>query len=208
MYVPTHFAETRTETLRELIEEFPLGSLVTLGANGLDANLIPFELAQMEGQRGLLRGHVARANPVWQEIGDGSEVLVVFRAADAYISPNWYPSKHETHRMVPTWNYRVVNVHGKIRFIQDEKFLRAVVGRLTKIHEQRAEGEHAWRMADAPADYMNTMIAAIVGVEIAFDRVVGKSKLSQNREDRDRLNAAGVLEQRGQADVASAMREA
>lgn len=207
MYVPAHFAETRTETLRKLIEEFPLGSLVTHGANGLDANLIPFELVQMEGQQGLLRGHVAKANPVWQEIADGSEVLVVFRGTDAYVSPNWYPSKHETHRLVPTWNYRVVNVHGKIRFTENEKFLRAVVGRLTKIHEQRAEGERAWRMADAPAEYMSTMIAAIVGVEIAFDRVVGKSKLSQNREDRDRLHAAGVLEERGQTDVARAMRE-
>lgn len=208
MYVPAHFAETRTETLRKLIEEFPLGSLVTHGANGLDANLIPFELVQMEGQQGLLRGHVAKANPVWQEIADGSEVLVVFRGTDAYVSPNWYPSKHETHRLVPTWNHRVVNVHGKIRFTENEKFLRAVVGRLTKIHEQRAEGERAWRMADAPAEYMSTMIAAIVGVEIAFDRVVGKSKLSQNREDRDRLHAAGVLEERGQTDVAGAMREA
>lgn len=207
MYLPSHFAETRTDTIRQLIEAFPLGSLVTHGTNGLDANAIPFELAHMESQQGLLRGHVARANPVWQEVADGSEVLVVFRATDAYVSPNWYPSKHETHRLVPTWNYQVVNVHGKIRFIDDEKFLRAVVGRLTKIHEQQAEGERAWRMADAPADYMSAMLAAIVGVEITFDRVVAKSKLSQNREDRDRLQAAEILEGRGQTDLARAMRE-
>lgn len=207
MYVPPHFAETRTDVIRQLIEAFPLGTLVTHGTSGLDANAMPFELAEMDGQRGLLRGHVARANPVWKDVADGTEVLVVFRAQDAYVSPNWYPSKHETHRLVPTWNYRVVNVHGKIRFVDDEKFLRAVVGRLTKTHEQRAEGERAWRMADAPADYMATMLAAIVGVEIAFDRVIAKSKLSQNREDRDRLHAADTLEERGHAGLAQAMRE-
>ncbi len=212
MYVPPHFAETRPDVIRQLIEEFPLGSLVTNGSNGLDANVIPFELAEMAGGsgplRGLLRGHIARANPLWQDVADGSDVLVVFRARDSYVSPNWYPSKHETHRLVPTWNYQVVNVHGRIRFIDDEKFLRAVVGRLTRAHERRAEGERGWRMADAPADYIASMLAAIVGVEIAFERVVAKSKLSQNREDRDRLAAADTLEMRGLAEMAQSMRGA
>ncbi len=207
MYVPPHFAENRPDVIRHIIEEYALGTLVTNGVSGLDANQIPFELTQMEGSHGLLRGHIARANPLWKEIRDGSDVLVVFRAADAYISPNWYPSKHETHRLVPTWNYQVVNLYGKIRFIEDEKFLRAIVGRLTKSHESRTEGERAWRMADAPADYIATMLDAIVGIEIAFDRVVAKSKLSQNREERDRLSAARTLEERGNAEVAGAMQK-
>lgn len=207
MYVPPHFEEKRPHVIRHIIEEYALGTLVTNSGSGLDANQIPFELTQLEGSHGLLRGHIARANPLWKEVSDGSEVLVVFRAADAYVSPNWYPSKHETHRLVPTWNYQVVNVYGKIRFTEDEKFLRAIVGRLTKSHESRAEGERAWRMADAPADYIATMLDAIVGIEVAFDRVVAKSKLSQNREERDRLSAARTLEERGNAEIARAMQK-
>lgn len=102
MYLPSHFAETRTDEIRRIIEHHPLGMLVTNGAQGLDANQLPFELVTLEAQHGLLRAHVARANPLWQEIADGSEVMVVFRAGQAYISPNWYPSKQETHRHVPT----------------------------------------------------------------------------------------------------------
>ncbi len=207
MYLPPHFAETRPDLIRQLIEEFPLGSLITHGRNGLDANPIPFELAEFDGQRGLLRGHVARANPIWQDVPSGSDVLVVFRGYDAYVSPNWYPSKHETHRLVPTWNYQVVNLHGTLRFIDDEKFLRTVVGRLTRDHERKAEGERAWKMADAPADYIASMLAAIVGVEIAFDRVAAKSKLSQNREPRDRQAAAQTLDERGHTAVAQAMKD-
>lgn len=102
MYVPDHFRETRTEEIRRIIEQYALGTLVTHGSAGLDANQIPFELAELSGDTGVLRAHVARANPLWQEVENDSDVLVVFRAMDAYISPNWYPSKHETHRLVPT----------------------------------------------------------------------------------------------------------
>lgn len=207
MYVPEHFSETRTEVIREIIERHSLGTLVTMGSNGLDANQIPFELVELDGNRGLLRAHVARANPIHQEVSDQSAVLVVFRATDAYISPNWYPSKHETHKLVPTWNYQVVNLYGKIKFIDDEKFLRAIVGRLTKTHETKTEGERAWRMADAPPDYIASMMRAIVGVEIEVTRVVAKSKLSQNREERDRINAADVLGSRGESELSDAMRD-
>ncbi len=197
MYVPEHFRESRPEEIRRIIEQYALGTLVTHGSAGLDANQIPFELAELSGETGLLRAHVARANPVWQEVGNDSDVLVVFRAMDAYISPNWYPSKHETHRLVPTWNYQVVNVYGKIRFIEDEKFLRAVVGRLTRTHESRTEGERAWCMGDAPPDYIAMMLQGIIGIEIAFARIVAKSKLSQNREARDRAGAAEALDRLG-----------
>ena len=174
----------------------------------MEANQIPFELSEMAEGGGILRAHIARANPLWQHVPEGSEVLVVFRAMESYISPNWYPSKQVTHRLVPTWNYQVVNLYGKIRFVHDEKFLRAVVGRLTKHHEANAEGDRAWRMADAPADYIAGMLEAIVGVEISFDRIVAKSKLSQNREEADRLHAADELGKRGEAELSAAMRDA
>lgn len=205
MYVPEHFLETRPDEIRRIIELHSLGTLVTHSAIGLDANQIPFELVEIDGERGILRAHVARANPVWQEVDNDSDALVVFRATESYISPNWYPSKHETHRLVPTWNYQVVNVYGKIRFTEEEKFLRAVVGRLTLIHEMNAEGERAWRMGDAPPDYIATMLQAIVGIEIAFTRIIAKSKLSQNRDERDRLSAAETLEKRGHLELSKAM---
>src|SRR4051794_8218433 len=107
MYIPPHFAETRPSELHRIIETHPLGVLVTSGPNGLVANHLPFELEASSGPNGTLRGHVARANPLWQEVSNGSEVLVVFRGVDGYISPNWYPTKHEAHRQVPTWNYEV-----------------------------------------------------------------------------------------------------
>ncbi len=208
MYVPEHFQEKRPDEIRRIIEQHSLGTLVSHGANGLDANQIPFELVEMEGERGILRAHVARNNPLWQDVDNDSEVLVVFRAMESYISPNWYPSKQETHRLVPTWNYQVVNVYGKIRFTDDAKFLRAVVGRLTRTHEASAEGEKAWRMADAPPDYIAAMLEAIVGIEIAFTRIAAKSKLSQNREMRDRLSAAEALEIRGHLELSKAMSSA
>lgn len=207
MYVPQHFAETRPHVLHRLIEQFPLGALVTNGPQGLDANHLPFELDHSVGEYGVLRTHVARANPVWQEVADGDSVLVVFRGLDAYISPNWYPSKHESHRQVPTWNYQVVNVHGRIRIRDDEKFVRGVVGRLTRIHEGRVDAGKPWRMADAPRDYIDAMLQAIVGIEIEITRMVGKSKLSQNREERDRLGVAEALQQRGQQALSDAVRK-
>src|SRR5919106_288860 len=128
MYLPQHFEETRIEELHRVIAEYPLGAFVVQGPAGLDANHLPFELDAASGK---LLAHVARANPVWKELKDGDEALVIFRAGDAYISPNWYPSKHELHRQVPTWNYRVVHVHGKVMIRDDERFVRGVVARLT-----------------------------------------------------------------------------
>jgi len=205
MYVPPHFEETRLAVLHRIIARHPLGALVTNGPNGLYADHVPFELDTDIGERGVLRAHVARANPLWTEVRDGDDVLVVFRAADAYISPNWYPSKHEFHRDVPTWNYQVVNVHGKISVRDDEKFVRGVVARLTRVHEARTSGDEAWRMTDAPKDYIAARLAAIVGIEIEIIKVVGKSKVSQNRQERDRVSAAEELARRGDAVLARAM---
>ena len=144
-----------------------------------------------------------RANPVWQECASGADVLVIFRGNESYISPNWYPSKHETHRLVPTWNYEVVHAHGRLTVRDDERFIRGVVARLTRTHE--AQEPRPWKMGDSPADYIDGMVRAIVGIEIAITRLEGKSKLSQNREARDVQGAVQTLRERGQAALAQAM---
>ncbi len=195
MYVPTHFSVSDEEALFRLIRENPLGVLVTNGRVGLDANHVPFELDPKEGERGVLRAHVARANPVWKDVVKGAEVLVVFRAEHAYVSPNWFPSKHEFHKQVPTWNYRVVHAHGNITIRDEEPFLRALVARLTTVHE--ATRPEPWKMSDAPEDYIEAMLRSIVGIEIAINRLVGKFKLSQNRELRDRLSLGEALKKQG-----------
>ena len=203
MYVPSHFEVSNPEVLHDLIVHHPLGVLITQGESGLNANHIPFELEPSASTSGILRAHVARNNPVWQLSTNGDEFLVVFQADDAYISPNWYPSKHETHQQVPTWNYRVVHAYGKITIYDDEKYVRALVGRLTKKHE--ANQPKPWKMSDAPRDYMEMMVKSIVGIEIEITRLIGKFKLSQNRENRDRLNAAKMLVEQGNEILGKAM---
>lgn len=203
MYVPAHFDESRAETLHALIAQHPFGTLVTHGGGGLDANHIPFELVTGDGELGTLHAHVARANPVWRDVADGDEVLVIFRAGDAYISPNWYPSKHATHRQVPTWNYVVVHAHGRITVRDDERFVRGVIARLTRTHE--ASQPAPWKMADAPRDYLDTMVQSIVGLEIAITRLVGKRKLSQNKAVGDIRGAGEALVGGGEHAIGAAM---
>jgi transcriptional regulator len=203
MYTPDHFSIKRREALHTIIQTNPLGALVTMTPDGLDANHIPFEL---DPDRDVLTAHVARANPVWQQCKDGAQVLVIFRGSASYISPNWYPSKHETHRQVPTWNYEVVHAHGVLKVQDEERFVRGVVARLTRIHE--ASEPKPWKMSDSAPEYIDGMLKAIVGIEVAITRLEGKSKLSQNREDRDRLNAANVLASQGKDELAEAMRSA
>ena len=205
MYVPCHFEETRDAELLDLIAAHPLGALVVNGPDGLDASHLPFLIDEASGEWKLL-AHVARSNPLWEEAKDGDEALVIFRAEDTYISPNWYPSKHESHRQVPTWNYRLVHVHGRIHIRDDERFVRGVVARLTRMHEQRAESPKPWKMSDSPREFTDQMVANIVGIEIEIDHVVGKWKLSQNKEERDRISAADELEARSEHGVSGAMR--
>jgi transcriptional regulator len=206
MYIPAHFAETRPEELQRIIREHPLGMLVTHGSVGLDADHIPFEFDADEGTHGVLIAHVARANPLWQRCPTGTPVMVVFRGAEAYISPNWYPSKHETHRQVPTWNYEVVHVHGTITVHDDERFARRIVARLTRRHE--ATEAKPWKMGDSAPEFINEQLRHVVGIEITITSVVGKVKLGQNKEPRDRLGAADNLEARGRHEMAQAMRKA
>lgn len=201
MYLPDHFRETDEAAVAGLIEDHPLACIVAQTAEGLIANHIPL----LPGRPGEMIGHVALGNDMHRLIAEGQEVLAIFRAEEGYISPNWYPGKAEHHRVVPTWNYRVVHVHGAISFQHDEPAKRAAVGLLTSRRERRANGDAAWRMADAPADYMETMLAGIVAFRIAVRRITAKSKLSQNREARDLQGAVAGLRAAGEEALAGRM---
>ncbi|KAF1053012.1 MAG: Protease synthase and sporulation protein PAI 2 [Stenotrophomonas maltophilia] len=203
MYLPDHFREDRLPELHRLIQAHPLGILVTHQQGLADADHLPFELLAESGAHGTLLAHVARSNPLWQTC-DGQEVLVIFRGEAAYISPNWYPSKHEAHKQVPTWNYQVVHVRGRLRVIDEERFVRGVVGRLTRTHE--AGETKPWKMSDSTPEFIAQMLANVVGIEIEIDTLIGKSKLSQNKEARDRLGASEALQRLGESGLAERMR--
>ncbi len=179
--------------------------LVTDTAGGLEANHLPFLLDGDAGGAGVLTAHVARANPVWQAVRDGDEVLVVFRGVHGYISPSWYPGKQETHRRVPTWNYEVVHAHGTIHVRDDEKFTRGVVARLTRQHE--ADQAEPWKMGDAPPDYIAAELKHILGIEVRLSRLEGKRKLNQHHQPQDREGAIRGLESRGNQGLAQAMKD-
>ena len=204
MYIPEHFAETRPEELVRIIHAHPLGVLVTSGEAGLDADHIPFEFDPDEGEHGVLTAHVARANPLWQRCAQGAKVLVVFRGDQAYISPNWYPSKHEAHRQVPTWNYEVVHAHGTLTVHDDERFVRGMVARLTRRHE--ATEPKPWKMGDSDPAYIDGMLREIVGIKIVVDALIGKRKVGQNKDERDRLGAADGVDRKGHPELAAQMR--
>jgi transcriptional regulator len=195
MYLPAHFAETRPEVLHELIRRQPLATLVTLDAGAPVADEIPFLL---DAERNVLRGHVARANPLWKTHPNGAPALAVFRGPQAYVSPGWYPSKAEHGRHVPTWNYVVVQARGPLSLIEDPAALRRFLDELTTTHESGLP--KPWSIADAPADYIEQMLKAIVGIEIAVESLTGKWKTSQNRTADDRLGVVqGMRERNGAA---------
>lgn len=204
MYKPPLFSESNPEELHRVMREHSLGMLVTQRPTGLEADHLPFLLDAGQGPMGTLLAHVARANTLWQELKDGDPVLVVFRGAQGYISPSWYPSKQETHRHVPTWNYEAVHAHGRIRIHDDERFLRGLLARLTRTHE--ASQPTPWRMGDAPADYIAEELTNIVGLAVELTRIEGKRKLSQNREPRDFHGIVDALEASGKQELADAMR--
>ncbi|MDP3071403.1 MAG: FMN-binding negative transcriptional regulator [Opitutaceae bacterium] len=195
MYTPAHFAETRPEILHALINAHPLGTLVTLGSAGLDANHIPFEIDPTPtpvAPLGTLRAHVARANQVWKDFRADFDSLVIFQGPQAYISPTSYVESKPAHgKVVPTWNYCVVHVHGALRVIDDRNWLRGQVERLVRRHE--AAQPKPWHVADAPSDFIEQQLAAIVGIEIPIARLVGKWKVSQNRPGADRAGVAASL---------------
>jgi transcriptional regulator len=189
MYQPPHFREDRVAVQHGLIRQFPLGLLVTAGPGGLLANPAPFVLYEDEGERGLLRVHLARANPQLRELAAVSECLVVFQGPQEYVTPSWYATKRETGKVVPTWNYATVHVHGRPTVIEDAAWLRRQVDDLTAMAEGYRPAK--WQVDDAPADFVTAQLKGIAGVEIPIDRIEGKWKVSQNRPVADR---EGVVE--------------
>lgn len=185
MYVPPYFAETDADAIAAMIEAARLGVLVTHGEGGLTATHLPF-LFEREPMK--LVGHVARANPHHALSGDG-EALVILSGPEAYVSPNWYPSKAVDGKQVPTWNYEAVHLYGTLEWFGDADRLLDVVARLSQKHESRFE--KPWTVADAPAPYVERLLRAIVGVELSVTRVEAKRKLGQNKPEADRL---GVIE--------------
>jgi transcriptional regulator len=188
VYLPRHFESHDEATLAALLREHPLAHVVHHGSDGgLDADPVPL---LWDADRRRLCGHVARANPLWRTAA-GRPVLAIFGGAQAYVSPNWYPSKAATHKAVPTWNYVVVHAHGTFEARDDAGWLREFLPQLTARHE--ASQPRPWSLADAPADYLEQMMRAIVGIEIAVERLVAKVKASQNRTADDREGVARAL---------------
>lgn len=200
MYIPRHFDEPRLDVLHQLIRAQPLATLVTFSATGLNANHIPLHLSAETSSLGTLRGHVARSNPVWSDYAKDVEVLAVFQGPDAYITPSWYPTKAETGKAVPTWNYAVAHAYGALRIIDDAAWLRTHLEALTA-HNEAAFPEQ-WRLSDAPHDYTEKLIAAVVGIEIQISRLNGKWKLSQNQPPQNRAGVIQGLNNKGELEMA------
>ncbi len=197
MYMPAAFNENRPEVLHTLIRAYPLGCLVSHSDQGLTADHIPMLMlpADATHPQGRLIAHVARANPVWQQQG---EVMVVFQGPHAYITPAWYEEKQQSGAVVPTYNYAVVHVHGKLQTVDDKTDFLQILEQLTDHFE--AQRSHPWRVSDAPADYIQTLMDMIVGIEIPVQRITGKWKTSQNKSVQNRSNiAAGLREQNDSA---------
>lgn len=182
MYQPPQFREDDLAAQHALIRAHPLGLLITAGEDGPLANPVPFELLD-DGGKGLIACHVARANPQWTSLRDGATALVVFRGPDSYVTPSWYASKRETGKVVPTWNYAMVQVRGTARIVEDRDWLRAQVGRLTALHERQRAAP--WAVEDAPEPFIEAQLRGIVGIEIAIADIHGKWKVSQNRPAAD-----------------------
>ena len=199
MYCPAHFAESRPEALHALMREHPLATLVTMGEAGLNADHVPLILETAADGSAVLRGHVARANPMWKTVRTDLEALAIFHGPEAYITPSWYPAKREHGKAVPTWNYAVVHARGPLRIIHDADWLRTQVESLTQ--RQETAFAEPWAVSDAPADYIEKMLAAIVGIELALTSLEGKWKASQNQPEGNRGGAAQGLQALGTDDA-------
>src|SRR5450755_2875048 len=191
MYVPATFEEKRTPVLHGFMRAQPFASLITLGSSGLFASHLPLVLDDAVAPLGILRGHLSRANAQWRDLSAAVQPLAIFAGPHHYITPNWYPEKESSGKVVPTWNYAVIHAYGNLRIIEDPDWLLANVTSLTTIHE--ASSPSPWKVSDAPADYISSMLKGIVGVEIPIDRLEGKWKVSQNRSEMDRRGVAHGL---------------
>lgn len=201
MYNPSHFEETRTDVLHELMGAHPLATLVTLTAHGLEANAIPLHLRQDGSALGTLVGHVARANPLWREFDSAVEALAVFQGPQIYVTPSWYATKAETGRVVPTWNYVVVQAYGTLRVHDDAAWVHALLHELTDHHESARPAP--WSVDDAPHDYTDALMRAVVGIEIPVTRLAGKWKVSQNQPRANRASVVAGLGESASPDAAA-----
>lgn len=191
MYVPQQFYEPRIDVMHELIRAYPLATLVTLSSNGLNANHIPLYLSELPAPWGTLQGHVARANPLLDDIVNEIESLAVFHGPDTYITPSWYATKKETGKVVPTWNYAVVHAFGILRIVDNVTWLRAQLEALTTHNE--ASFSEPWAVSDAPQEHIDKIMASIVGIEMGISRLTGKWKVSQNQPPQNQASVIAGL---------------
>jgi transcriptional regulator len=201
MYIPAHYSEKRLEVLHQLVQEHPLGTLVTLEASGLNANHLPFELiaATPAAPFGTLRGHISRANPLWKNLQAQSEAMLIFQGPSAYITPNWYEEKRISGEEVPTYNYAVVHAHGQLELIHDAQWLLTHLHALSDIHE--ASQPLPWKVSDAPPAFIDKLVRGLVGIEIPIKRLEGKWKVSQKQSAQDKINMAAGLRATGGDDA-------
>ena len=199
MYLPKHFAETDVGVIHDLMRDFPLATLVSHGPDGLSANHIPLQLDATAGPNGTLRGHIARANPLGRSAPVDAEILVIFQGPESYISPINYATKAEHGKVVPTWNYTAVHAYGRLRLIDDPAWIFAQISALTATHESRLP--QPWAVSDAPADYIEKMLGAIVGIEITIERLIGKWKVSQNQPAVNQASLIAALEGQPMAEL-------
>ncbi|HEY9013427.1 MAG TPA: FMN-binding negative transcriptional regulator [Devosia sp.] len=204
MYEMPHFREDDLDAQHALIEAYPLGLLISPGPDGILANPIPFVLYRGDGERGTLRCHLAKANPQWQALEADPAALVVFQGSQSYVTPSWYPTKTETEKVVPTWNYAIVQARGPARVIHDPAWLHANVTALTD--QQEGRRPNPWAVTDAPGLFIAAQLKGIVGVEIPIESITGKFKASQNRPLADRQGVAEGLTE-SNPDMAAMVRE-
>lgn len=195
MYIPKQFEEPDIAVMHDFIRAYPLATIVTNSANGFNANHVPLHLAKLRGAYGGLWGHVARANPILPDIAEGVEALIIFHGPNAYISPSWYATKKETGKVVPTWNYAAVHAYGVLRIVDDASWLREQLEALT--FENEVTFPNPWAIADAPPDYIEKMMTAIVGVEMVITKLLGKWKASQNQPPHNQESVISGLRESG-----------
>ena len=200
MHIPKKFQQNDSEQFADIIQQYPFGSLITHSDAGIEANHIPFILSQSNG-KDVLQGHIAKVNPLWENINDNDEVLVIFHGPNCYVSPNYYPTKKQTGKAVPTWNYIVVHVRGRISFKRDDLWNLTMINQLTAQHE--AEQPIPWSTADAPEPYIQKMLPAIIGIEIEISSIMGQWKLSQNQPEKNQI---GVVEGLSHVDDANSQK--
>ena len=203
MYLPKDVKEDRVDVLHEAIRQARLGTLVTVGADGLEATHLPMLVDPEPAPFGTLKGHVARANPQWRRASGNTQALAIFLGPDAYITPAWYETKKQSGKVVPTWNYVAIHAYGSLTFYEDADWLLALVTKLTETHE--AGRDQPWAVSDAPKEFIAGMLKAIVGFELPIARLEGKWKMSQNRPAADRAGVVqGLRREGGPAEAAVA----